>query len=106
MTAPSFPAVGHTYEVDFGGGNAFSIEFKSDAEMVFTKRAEPNKGLVETVRFTHKVIRPDVFLIYWQEADKTTVVHVEDFGQGMIYTNITSPNGTFFNGSSHMKRIK
>lgn len=105
MQQAAFPAAGHSYLVDFGGGNAFRIDFRSDSEMVFTKQAEPRKGLVETVHFTYKAVRDDVFLVYWQEADKTTVVHVEDFGQGIIYSNITGPDGSFFNGSSTLTRI-
>jgi len=102
----AFPAVGHSYEVDFDGGNAFRIEFKSDSEMLFIKLAPPNEGATEAVRFTYRPIRDDVFLVYWQEADKTTVVHVEDFGQGVIYSNITSPDGSFFNDSSKLTRVK
>ncbi|QCJ01064.1 MoaF-related domain-containing protein [Agrobacterium larrymoorei] len=105
MNEISFPAVGHAYEVDFGGGNAFRIAFNSNTEMVFTRLVEPNKGSVETVRFTHKPIRDDVFLVYWQEADKTTVVHVEDFGKGEIYTNITGPDGSFYNGFSKLTQV-
>lgn len=105
MSEIAFPAVGHVYEVDFGSGNAFRIAFNSDSEMVFTKLAEPNKGFVETVRFIHKPIRDDVFMVYWQEADKTTVVHVEDFGKGELYSNITGPDGSFFNGFSKLTRV-
>lgn len=102
----AFPAVGHEYQVDFGGDNTFVIAFKSDSEMTFTWLNEPNKGKVETVHFTHRKIRDGVYLVYWQEADKTTVVHVEDFVEGIIYTNITSPGGSFFNGSSRMSKVK
>ena len=105
MSQIAFPAVGHAYEVDFGGGNAFRIDFRSESEMVFTKLAEPNKGSVETVHFTYRRIRDDVFLVHWQEADKTTVVHVEDFGSGEIHTNITGPDGSFFNGVSKLTRV-
>lgn len=105
MSITAFPAVGRTYKVDFGGGNAFTIAFTSDSEMVFTKLAPPNEGMVETVRFTHRAIRDDVFLVYWQEADRTTVVHVEDFGKGEIHTNITGPDGSFFNGFSKLTQV-
>lgn len=105
MSNIPFPAVGPSYEVDLGSGNAFRIRFNSDSEMVFTKLAEPNKGFVETVQFTYKAIRDDVFLVYWQEADKTTVVHVEDFGKGELYSNIPGPDGSFYNGFSKLTRV-
>lgn len=105
MSQSAFPAVGHAYEVDFGGGNAFRITFKSDSEMSFVKLAEPNKDFVETVTFTFKAIRDDVFMVYWQEADKTTVMHVQDFGKGELHSNITGPDGSFFNGFSKLIRV-
>jgi ribosomal protein S11 len=38
-----------------------------------------------------------LFLVTWQESDKTTVVHLEDFKCNTIITNITDPddNRTF-----------
>jgi len=102
----SFPAIGHEYQVDFGGGNAFTIAFKSDKEMTFTKLQDPNKGQIETIYFTQKRIRDGIHMVYWQEANKTTVVHVEDFAEGVVYTNITAPDGSFFNGSSKLIKVK
>jgi hypothetical protein len=49
----------------------------------------------ETVQIAVTPIRPEIFLICWQEADKTTVVHVEDFENGIVYTNITQRGGAF-----------
>jgi hypothetical protein len=36
-----------------------------------------------------------LFLVTWQEADKTTVVHIEDYGRQTIITNITNPDLSF-----------
>ena len=36
-------------------------------------------------------------MVYWTEKDNTHVVHVEDFGAGVAYTNIASPDGSFTN---------
>ncbi|MCL7999297.1 hypothetical protein M8994_13685 [Brucella sp. 21LCYQ03] len=60
-TKAIFPAVCHRYVVDFGGDNAFYIHFKSYAAVVFTKLAEPNKGIMEVVKFTFKPIRDGSF---------------------------------------------
>lgn len=101
-----FPAQGHTYSVDFGAGNAFEIAFGFDSDMTFTKLQEPNKGAVETIHFQHKKLRDNLYMVYWQEQDKTTVVHVEDFEKETVYSNITSPDGYFFNGFSTLKKVK
>ncbi|WP_434212937.1 MoaF-related domain-containing protein [[Pseudomonas] boreopolis] len=106
-TGERFPAAGHVYRVDFGGGNAFDIAFDaSRPEMTFTRLHAPDAGARETIRFTHRKLRDGLYLVYWQEADRTTVVHVEDFANGLIYTNIARPDGTFFNGQSHLTLVK
>lgn len=105
-SAATFPAAGHVYRVDFGGGNAFDIAFRSGQEMTFTKLQEPRKGMVETIHFSHQRLRDGLYMVYWQEADQTTVVHVEDFAEGIVYSNITGPDGSFFNGSSKLTKIK
>jgi hypothetical protein len=33
--------------------------------------------------------------VTWQESDKTTVVHIEDYNRQTIVTNITEPDLTF-----------
>lgn len=101
-----FPAEGHAYHVDFGGGNAFEIAFGHDFDMRFTKLAEPNKGLVETIHYTRRRLREGLYMVYWQEKNKTTVVHVEDFSNEQVYSNITFPDGTFFNGFSSLKKVR
>lgn len=102
----AFPAVGHEYQLDFGDDLAFVIAFKSDHVMTFTRLKEPQKGAAQTVQFKHEQIRDGVYMVYWQEADKTTVVHVEDFAKGIIYSNITTPNGSFYNRSSKLIELK
>ncbi|OAX54328.1 MoaF-related domain-containing protein [Xanthomonas graminis] len=100
------PAVGHTYRVDFGGGNAFEISFGEDAKMTFTKLQEPNKGTVESIRYTHRKLRDGLYLVYWQEQDGTNVVHVEDFVLGRVHTNISFADRTSYHGVSALERIR
>jgi hypothetical protein len=101
-----FHAPGSAYEVDFGGGNAFEISFAADSNMTFKKLADPGKGTTSTVRIAKKELRDGLYMVYWQEANKTTVVHVQDFAQGIVYANITFPDGQFFNASSSLKKVK
>jgi len=99
--ATPFPAVGHIYRVDFG---AFVVElyFESDTKLTYTGiRKDGTRGASETVTISVTFLREDLFMVTWQEADKTTVVHVEDYENNVIYTNITNPDNTFekFKGS-------
>jgi hypothetical protein len=90
-----FPAVGHTYRVDFvsfDGKQKFLVEliFASETSMTYTGiRPDGSRGASETVTTELTPIAPAVFMVTWKESDKTTVVHVEDYGNMVFYTNIT-----------------
>jgi molybdenum cofactor biosynthesis MoaF-like protein len=97
----NFPGVGHKYLVDF---SAFRVElaFTSLTSLTYTGiAADGQRGSSETVAIRIEPIADDIFLVTWQESDKTTVVHVEDFSKKTITTNITNPDLTFdqFHGS-------
>ena len=90
-----FPAVGHRYLVDF---KAFRVElyFASMESMTYTQvRPDGSRGGSETVTIAVEPIRDQLFLVTWQEQDKTTVVHLEDYKENTIVTNITEPDLTF-----------
>ena len=105
MSTPHFPAVGHVYEANFGSW-VHHLHFASETVMTLTIAQGPFKGTSETVQIAVTPIRPDVFLICWQEADKTTVVHVEDFENGIVYTNITERGGAFICRRGTLKQLQ
>lgn len=39
-------------------------------------------------------ISPTVFMVYWSRRAGQHVVHVEDFGNGVVYSNIFLPDGS------------
>ena len=91
----AFPAVGHRYLVDF---QAFRVElyFASETSLTYTGvRQDGSHGTSETVAITVEPIRDQLFLVTWQEADKTTVIHLEDYKLNTIITNITGPDLSF-----------
>ena len=101
----TFPAVGHRYLVDF---KEFRVElhFASITSLTYTGVApDGSLGASETVTITVEPIRDHLFLVTWQEADKTTVVHLEDYKHDTIITNITDPDGTFSKYHGTFKRI-
>ena len=61
-----------------------------------------NKVGSETVTIKVKPITDGIFLVTWQESDKTTVVHIEDYNRQTIVTNITEADLIFdqFHGRS------
>jgi molybdenum cofactor biosynthesis MoaF-like protein len=94
------PTVGDIYEAEFGDA-VFHFRFESEAEMTVT---DPAKGTSATVQMSATVIRPGVLMLSWQEANKTTVVSVGDFENGIIYTNATRSDGTFLRMQGTLKR--
>jgi hypothetical protein len=85
-----FVAVGKSYNVDFGD-QKFRLDFKSAREMVFTS---PDGKNVATVEIIVTPIGNDVYMIYWSRRAGQHVVHVDDFRNGVAYTNIFLPDGT------------
>jgi len=72
-----FPAVGHSYFVDFV---AFQVElnFASETSLTYYNLDKNgNKIGSETVTIKVEPITDGIFLVTWQESDKTTVVHIE-----------------------------
>jgi len=101
----TFPAIGHRYLVDF---KAFRVElyFQSGSSLTYTGvKQDGSHGGSETVSITVEPIRDQLFLVTWQEADKTTVVHLEDYKNNTIITSITEPDGTFSKFHGQMKLI-
>jgi hypothetical protein len=105
MPTIHFPAVGHVYEAHFGSW-VHHLRFESEAVMMLTNAEGPFAGTSETVEIAVTPIRPSVFMICWQEADKTTVVHVEDFENGIVYTNVTERGGAFICRRGTLKQLQ
>ncbi len=105
MSTIHFPAVGHVYEAHFGRW-VHHLHFESETVMTLTTAAGPFKGSSEAVQIAITPIRPGVFMICWQEANKTTVVHVEDFENGIVHTNITEHSGAFICRSGTLKKLQ
>ena len=104
--ADSFPAVGHTYEVDYGGDYIVRFEFHSVCSMTIFGMKGKYKGFTQTVEISVTPIRHMVFMVAWQETNKTTVYHVEDFEKGIIYANITLPGNNVLRLQGPFKQIK
>jgi glyoxylase-like metal-dependent hydrolase (beta-lactamase superfamily II) len=98
-TVSAFPAICRKAEVNFGGEYIFELDFRNEHSMTFRGLAERSEGrpVTDTVEYTAVEVAPKVYMVYWTEKDNTHVVHVEDFGAGIAYTNISAPDGSFTN---------
>ena len=105
MSTTRFPAIGQVYEANFGSW-VFHLHFASETVMTITNVEGPLKGTWETVQIAVTPIRPGVFMIGWQEADKSTVVHIQDFANGIVHTNVTVPKGVFIQHGGTLKEVQ
>ena len=104
--ASAFPGAGRKYAVVFPKFRA-ELDFHSATSLTFTLiQPDGGRGRTETVNFRAQPIATNIFLITWQEANKTTVVQVEDFASGVIFTNITRADGTFIQDKGTFSEIK
>ncbi len=85
-----FSPAGKAYDVDFGS-QKFRLEFLSDKALKFTS---PDGKNAATVDVTVTRIRPQVFMVYWSRRAGQHVVHIEDFENGVAYSNIFLPDGS------------
>ncbi len=105
MSTPHFPAVGHVYEANFGSW-IHHFHFKSETVMTLTNIEGPYSGISETVQIAVTLIRTGIFMISWQEADRTTVVDVVDLENGIVHTNVTELRGIFIRRRGTLKKVQ
>lgn len=99
------PIVGHVFEANFGA-MTFHLHFETDSTMTLTKVRGPEAGTKQTLNIKKVEIRPNVYLVYWQEADKITVTDLQDYENQIVYANITTPKNEFLNLKGTLKLIK
>lgn len=51
-------------------------------------------------------LRPNLFMVNWQEANKLTVTDIEDYEKGVVYANMTTPSDRFVTAKDTLKEIK
>ena len=111
MSEPSLPdqdaggyPVGHTYVFDIGDAQ---IEHTLESLQTLRYRILTGEraGGAGTVAIQVRTLRPDLYLVSWQEADQLSVVHVEDFAAGRFEACITFPDLSFRRLRGRMWRV-
>lgn len=76
--------------------------------MTFTSigTAKPGAEPEVKVNYTATEVADMVFMVTWKEPDGSTVTHVEDFNNAVVYTNITLPDHTFLNYKGTFTEVK
>ena len=96
-----YPAIGNKVEVNFGE-ISFLLDFKDNRYMSFIGQG----GAADAVEYIATEIAENVFMVYWHEPNLgDNVVHIQDYNQGIVYTNISSRNGGFLHLKGTLKIV-
>lgn len=103
--AATFPGVGRRYLAGFPDFQ-FELQFESPSSLTWIRlHDDGSRGQFETEVIKTQRIAPLIYLVSWQEANRTTVVCVQDFGKGVVHTHITRSDGTFLTASGTLVEI-
>jgi hypothetical protein len=88
--------VGKTFIADFGE-KIFELYYKNQGTLLLTELKGPSAGRKQVLAVKIVELRPKLFIVNWQESNKLTVTDIEDYEQGIVYANLTTPKDTFEN---------
>ncbi|MXV53129.1 hypothetical protein GS399_19355 [Pedobacter sp. HMF7647] len=98
--------IGNEFLVEFGMAKA-RLRIDSETSLTFTilEKDGSKVEISETVETKMTEIRPQLFLVTWQEESGTTVTQIQDYENGEVYSNWTSPSGEFKNVKGTLKPL-
>ena len=89
---------GNQYQVDFGASKAI-LNFHDETSLTFTITQKDNMqvNMVETVEIKKIEVRQQLFILTWKEQNGNTITQIQDYENGVVYSNWTLPGGEFLN---------
>jgi hypothetical protein len=88
LQVPTF--VGKTYEVRYTDLTALNAYHADARHMSYKVTEGPFTGAEGTIEYSWSEVSENVFVISWQEMDRSTVVHVDDFAKGTSMSFFTT----------------
>lgn len=92
----AFPHAGKRFEVDYGDLVAINAYSTDGRTLYYEITSGPMTGASGTVEFQWRRLSEEIYAISWQEADGSTVVHVDDFQARRSLSFFTTLQGQFF----------
>jgi uncharacterized protein YigE (DUF2233 family) len=97
MANEVFPYAGRDFTVNYGGEIIFRNSYSADGSTIEVEfLAGEMKGQIMSMPFSWQALPEGIFLIWWQEEDKSTIVHCDDFYHGKTKTFYTKTDGSFY----------
>ncbi|ACB95093.1 MoaF-related domain-containing protein [Beijerinckia indica] len=92
-----FPYAGRSFVVNYGGDLVFRNTYADDGTTVTAEFLQgPQKGARMTVPFKWTALEGGFHLLSWQEKDKSTVVHCDNFEAKTTRSFYTMMDGSFY----------
>jgi hypothetical protein len=95
------PTPGRTYEIDLGG-TATRVQLDSESRITILG-ASANARSLSHIPVTH--LKPQMLMFTWQEADRTTNVHVYDFESGEAHAVVSHYNRNVHSARGTVRRV-
>lgn len=94
------PAPGRTYEIDLGG-TATRVRVDSESTITILRKSPGSRDL-SRIPVTH--LKPRVLMFTWQEAGRTTNVHVYDFESGEAHAVVSYADRRVYRTTGTVRR--
>ena len=95
------PAPGRTYEIQLGGTTT-RVRLDSESRMTILRKSAGSPDL-SRIPVTH--LKPQLLMITWQEAERTTNVHVYDFESGEAHAVVSYGNRSVHRAKGTVRRV-
>jgi hypothetical protein len=99
------PFAGKIFEVRYDGLTATNAYADDGQTMRYEITEGEFTGATGEIAYTWREIAPHVFAISWQESDRATVVHIDDFAGGTSQSFFTAASLDFFRLSGSLREI-
>lgn len=97
MTEALFPQAGKSYKIRFSNGLEVINSYAQDKNVIFVEFLSGElTGFKMSVAFEWTALAGENFLLSWQESDKSTVVHCDNFEQKICRAFYTTMKGDFY----------
>ncbi|KVA16572.1 MoaF-related domain-containing protein [Burkholderia ubonensis] len=89
------PFAGKTFEVRYAGLTATNAYADDGVHMRYEITEGDFTGAKGEVAYAWQHVAGEIYAISWQEADRATVVHIDDFAAGTSRSFFTAPSLDF-----------
>ncbi len=96
------PTPGRTYQIDLGGTST-RVRLDSESRMTILRKSAGARDL-SRIPVTH--LKPQMLMITWQEADRTTHVHVYDFESNEAHAVVSYADRRVYRAHGTVRRVE